>query len=161
LRAARPQHRSDAGRIVYGGGGIIPDVMVSADTVTTAEREYLRAAAPKGQAITGVLHEYALELKDRVRPDFTVTAGWLTELNRRLAAAGAPIDPRHAQGATRFYTRELEHQIARAAFGDAAAKRRELAEDRQLTRAVELLRGAASQEALFAGAQGPVRSGRR
>jgi carboxyl-terminal processing protease len=160
-RAARPQHRSDGGRVVYGGGGIIPDVMVTADTVTTAEREYLRAAAPKGQVITGVLHEYALELKDRVRPDFTVTAGWLTELNRRLAAAGAPIDPRHAQGASRFYTRELEHQIARAAFGDAAAKRRELADDRQLTRAVELLRGAASQEALFAGAQGPVRSGRR
>jgi carboxyl-terminal processing protease len=153
-RAARPQYRSDAGRIVYGGGGIIPDVMVTADTVTTAEREYLRAAAPKAQAITGVLHEYALELKDRVRPNFTVTAAWLTELNRRLAAAGAAIEPRHAQGARRFYTRELEHQVARAAFGDAAAKRRELAEDGQLTRAIELLRNARSQEALFAAGTG-------
>jgi carboxyl-terminal processing protease len=160
-RAARPQYRSDGGRIVYGGGGIIPDVLVTTDTVTTAEREYLRAAAPKGQAITGVLHEYALELKDRVRPDFTVTTGWLAELNRRLGAAGAPVDARHAQGATRFYTRELEHQVARAAFGDAAAKRRELAEDNQLTRAIEMLRGAASQEALFAGAQTQARSGRR
>jgi carboxyl-terminal processing protease len=160
-RAARPQYRSDAGRVVYGGGGIIPDVMVTTDTVTTAEREYLRVAAPKAQAITGVLHEYALELKDRVRPDFTVTPAWLAELNRRLAAAGAPIEPRHAQGATQFYTRELEHQVARAAFGDAAAKRRELAEDSQLTRAVALLRGAASQEALLAGAAAPARSSRR
>jgi carboxyl-terminal processing protease len=159
-RAARPQYRSDAGRIVYGGGGITPDITVTADTVTTAEREYLRVAAPKGQAITGVLHEYALELKDRVRPDFTVTAAWLAELNHRLAAAGAPVDPRHARGAAQFYTRELEHQVARAAFGDAAAKRRELPEDRQLTRAIELLRGAGSQEALLA-AGAPAQSGPR
>jgi carboxyl-terminal processing protease len=160
-RAARPEYRSDAGRIVYGGGGITPDVLVTGDTVTAAEREYLRVAAPKGQVITGVVHDYALELKNRVRPDFTVTAAWLSELSRRLAAAGAPIDPRHAPGAAQFYSRELEHQIARAAFGDAGAKRRELRYDRQLTRSIELLRGAASQEALFAAAEAPGRGGRR
>jgi carboxyl-terminal processing protease len=159
-RAARPEYRSDAGRIVYGGGGITPDVLATADTVTTVEREYLRTAAPKAQAITGVVHDYALELKDRVRPDFTVSAAWLSELSRRLAAVGAPIDPRHAQGAARFYSRELEHQIARAAFGDVGAKRRELPYDGQLTRALELLRGAASQQALFAAAS-PGRGGRR
>jgi carboxyl-terminal processing protease len=160
-RFARPQFRSDAGRIVYGGGGIIPDVIVGSDTVTTAEREYLRSAAPKAQTITGIVHEYALELKGQVRPDFKVASAWLTELYRRLAAAGAPIDPRHAQGASRFYARELEHQIARAAFGDAGAKRRELSYDSQLTRAIALLRGAGSQDALFAAAEAPVRSGRR
>jgi carboxyl-terminal processing protease len=160
-RAARPKYRSDAGRVVYGGGGITPDVLVVSDTVTTAEREYLRAAAPKGQTITGVLHEYALELKGRVRPDFTVTEAWLAELNRRLAAAGAPVESRHAQGAARFYRRELEHQIARAAFGDAGAKRRELPYDTQLTRAVALLRSAASQDALFAAAEAPMRSSQR
>jgi carboxyl-terminal processing protease len=159
--AARPRYRSDAGRVVYGGGGITPDVIVASDTVTTAEREYLRAAAPKGQAITGVLHEYALELKDRVRPDFVVSPAWLAELNRRLAAAGAPIDPQHSQGALRFLTRELEHEIARAAFGDAGAKRRELSQDRQLLRAIELLRGASSQQALFVAADAGARGGRR
>jgi carboxyl-terminal processing protease len=160
-RAARPRYRSDAGRVVYGGGGITPDVMVRADTVTTAEREYLRAAAAKGQVITGVLHDYALEFKGRVRRDFIVSAAWIAELNRRLAAAGAPIDPRHSVGAGRFYTRELAHEIARAAFGDAGAKRRELADDHQLTRAVELLRGAASQGALFVAAESGQRSGSR
>ena len=160
-RATRPLYRSDAGRVVYGGGGITPDVIVSADTITTAERDYLRSAAPKGQVITGVIHEYALELKDRVRPNFTVTAAWVAELNRRLAVAGAPVEPRHAQGAAEFGRRELEHQVARAAFGDGAAKRREMKEDPQLTRAVELLRGARSQDALFAGAGAPTRSSRR
>ena len=160
-RAARPKYRSDAGRVVYGGGGIIPDVTVASDTITTIEREYLRVAAPKGQTITGVIHAYALELKGRVRPDFTVTDAMMAELKRRLAAAGAPIDPRHAEGATRFYQRELEHQIARAAFGDAGAKRRELPYDRQLTRATALLRGASSQEALFAAAEVSTRTSRK
>jgi carboxyl-terminal processing protease len=151
-RALRPTYRSDAGRIVYGGGGITPDVVLPSDTTTTAEREYLRIAATKAQVITGVLHEYALELKKQVRPDFAVTRTWLAELYRRLAAAGAPIDPRYMQGAAQFYSRELEHQIARVAFGDAGAKRRELPYDRQMTRAIELLRGAGSQHALFAAA---------
>ncbi len=160
-RAARPKYRSDGGRIVYGGGGITPDVVVGSDTITTAEREYLRSAAPKAQTIAGLLHAYALELKTRVSPDFTVSDAWLAELNRRLAAAGAPVDPRHAQGAARFYRRELEHQVARAAFGDAGAKRRELPYDSQLARAVQLLRGASSQNALFAAADTPLRSSRR
>src|SRR5688572_27178034 len=142
-RVARPQFRSDAGRVIYGGGGITPDVIVASDTLTAAEREYLRAAAPKGQVITGVLHDYALELKGRVRADFTVSAAWLAELNRRLAAAGAPVEPRHTQGAAQFYARELERQVARVAFGDAGAKRRELPYDRQMARAIELLQGAA------------------
>lgn len=160
-RAIRPKYRSDGGRIVYGGGGITPDVIVTSDTVTASEREYLRAAAPKGQTITGVVHQYALELKGRVHPDFTVSTDWLAELTRRLAAAGAPIDPRHAAGAERFYRRELEHQVARAAFGDVGAKRRELPYDRQLTRAIELLRGAPSQEALFTAAEAPTRRSSR
>jgi carboxyl-terminal processing protease len=152
-RAARPEFRSDAGRIVYGGGGITPDVIVVADTITTAERDYLRSAAPKAQVIAGLVHDYALELKGSVRPDFTVSQAWLTELYRRLAAAKAPIDPRHAEGAAQFYARHLEHQIARAAFGDAGAKRRELKYDRQLVRAIELMQGAGTQEALFAAGQ--------
>jgi carboxyl-terminal processing protease len=159
-RAARPKYRSDAGRIVYGGGGISPDVLVAGDTVSTAEREYLRSAAPKAQVITGLLHSYALELKASVRPNFTVTQAWLTELYSRLAAAGAPIDPTNMKGAAQFYSRELEHQLARAAFGDAGAKRRELPHDGQLSRAIELLRGAPSQEALFAAASGPAGSRR-
>jgi hypothetical protein len=110
--------------------------------------------------ITGLLHSYALELKATVRPNFTVTQAWLRELYGRLAAAGAPIDPTNMKGAAQFYSRELEHQVARAAFGDAGAKRRELPHDGQLSKAIELLRGAPSQEALFAAASGPAGSRR-
>ena len=35
VRASRPAFKSDAGRIVYGGGGITPDLVVPADTVSS------------------------------------------------------------------------------------------------------------------------------
>ncbi len=64
--ASRPTFKSDGGRVVYGGGGIRPDVIVPDDTLTTEEREFLRAVAPKRQAINTVLQDYALELKGTV-----------------------------------------------------------------------------------------------
>src|SRR4029079_17667188 len=38
VRKTRPAYRSDAGRTVYGGGGITPDVIVKPDTISTAEQ---------------------------------------------------------------------------------------------------------------------------
>src|SRR6185437_14540678 len=67
---ARPAYRSDAGRVVYGGGGIHPDVVVADDTLSTTERGFLRAIAPQGQAINTVLQDYALELQHQVARDF-------------------------------------------------------------------------------------------
>ena len=70
----KPKFKSDAGRVVYGGGGIRPDVIVPDDTLTTIERDFLRAVAPKLQAINTVLQDYALQLKGTVSRDFTVPA---------------------------------------------------------------------------------------
>ena len=44
-KQARPAFKSDAGRIVYGGGGITPDVIVPDDTLSTAEQEFYRATS--------------------------------------------------------------------------------------------------------------------
>ncbi len=46
-KKSRPAYKSDAGRIVYGGGGVTPDVLVPDDTLTTAEQQLARALAPK------------------------------------------------------------------------------------------------------------------
>ncbi|MDB4885920.1 MAG: carboxyl-terminal protease, partial [Gemmatimonadetes bacterium] len=50
-KRSRPAYRSDAGRIVYGGGGITPDVLVRDDTLTTAEQAFSKAIAPKSQEV--------------------------------------------------------------------------------------------------------------
>src|SRR5690349_21994192 len=60
-KKARPAYRSDAGRVVYGGGGITPDVLVRDDTLTTAEQAFSKAIAPKSQDFFVVLNDYTLE----------------------------------------------------------------------------------------------------
>src|SRR5438270_10023491 len=58
VRKSRPAFRSDAGRIVYGGGGITPDIIVQPDTLTTAEQKLFAAFAPKTAIVSTVLLNY-------------------------------------------------------------------------------------------------------
>jgi carboxyl-terminal processing protease len=134
---------------VYGGGGITPDVIVSDDTLSTPEQQFLRSIAAKGQIVRSALDSYAFELKRDVKRDFVVRPEWTTELEHRLAARGVTIEPRFEAVATHLFSRELEQRVARMAFGDAVAKERELKTDRQLQRAMDLLEKAASQHELF------------
>ena len=148
-RARRPRFRSDAGRVVYGGGGIVPDFLVREDSMSTQAQEFLRSVAPRAQQIQVVLQQYSLELYGSVSRDFTVTPAWRAELLRRLRSAGVPIEARHDSVAIDLLGEELAHRVARRAFGEAEAKRRTLQEDRALTRAIELLRRSRSQGELL------------
>jgi len=136
---ARPTFKSDAGRTVYGGGGIRPDVIVGDDTLPTDERDFLRAVAPKSQAINTVLQNYAIELKGTVPRDFAAPAEWTNEVLRRLAAADVKIDPKLDATARRMLSRDLANRVARLSFGDATAKARTVSEDHQLAKALQLL----------------------
>ena len=148
-RKARPAFKSDAGRVVYGGGGIIPDVLVTDDTLSTTEQQFLRALAPKGQIVQGVLDAYSHELKGTVKRDFVVPSSWGDEVRQRLVARGVTIDAKYEAAADRILSRELERRVARLAFGDAAAKERDIKSDRQLTTAIDLLKKSATQRELF------------
>ena len=149
-KKTRPSYGSDAGRVVYGGGGITPDVIVPDDTLLTTEQEFLRSVAPKAQSFVTVLNQYALELKPVAPRDFSITPAWRTELRRRLAAASITIDQKYEPAATRILDRELDRRLSRLVLGDAGARRRSVVEDHQLARAIALLTGARSQDALFA-----------
>jgi carboxyl-terminal processing protease len=149
-RKTRPAFRSDAGRTVYGGGGITPDVIVTDDTLSTIEQQFLRAIAPKAQIVRSTLESYALELKGSVKRDFVLSPEWTAEVARRLTARGVTIEPRFQSAATRLLGRELEQRVARMAFGEAAAKEREVPTDRQLSQAMSLLEKVTTQRDLFA-----------
>ena len=139
-RAKRPRYRSDAGRVVYGGGGIVPDFLVREDTISELEEDFLRSIATKGQQVRTVLQNYSLELRGRVTRDFTVIPQWTTELRRRLTSAGVVIEPKYDSVANRLLSDELGLRITRRAFGDADVKKRTLSEDRALLRAIDLLK---------------------
>jgi carboxyl-terminal processing protease len=148
-RAKRPQFRSDAGRVVYGGGGIVPDLLVREDTMSTLQQEFMRSIAPKDEQIAGVLRKYALDLRDQVSRDFTITPALDAELRRRLRATGVSIDARYDSVATTLLAQDLDRLVARRAFGDAEAKKRTLKDDHPLRRAIELLQQSHSQQDLF------------
>jgi carboxyl-terminal processing protease len=148
-RAKRPRFRSDAGRVVYGGGGIVPDFFVREDTTSTLRQEFLRSVAAKGPQIQTVLQQYSGELREGVARDFVVSSAWSAELRRRLKASGVTIDSRYDSVATALLSDELGRRVARRAFGDAEAKKRTVREDRALTRAIELLQQSRSQQDLL------------
>jgi carboxyl-terminal processing protease len=147
-RAGRPQFRSDAGRPVYGGGGIVPDVVVREDTLSTLRREFLRAIAPKTQQLQMVLQRYALE-QHPANAGFTMQPATRAELRRRLIAAGVSIDTRFDTVATDMLSHELERRVVRHAFGEGAERQRMLGDDRALQRAIDLLRRSATQQDLL------------
>ncbi len=156
-RWARPQYHSDAGRTIYGGGAITPDVMVQPDSLTTAEQEFVRAIAPKSQEATLALRTLAEELKLTVRPDFQIEAGWRDEFYRRLVARGVTIERITFDAASRYVDRMLEHRVARTAFGDSTAQRRAVDDDVQLRRALGLVQKGRTQQELLTLTQGAER----
>lgn len=149
-RRNKPQFRSDAGRIVYGGGAITPDVIVRPDTLTSAEQRLVNALAPQGQVFRTTLYDYARELKSQVRPDFVFQPAWRQELFRRLAAAGVKVEADVYNAGAAEIDRILRDRVTVVAFGDSTARRRSVPEDRQLMRAIELLGRGRTQQDLLA-----------
>ena len=150
VKKNRPQYKSDAGRVVYGGGAISPDVVVPPDTLSGVEQELLRAVTPKSQDFAVALSTFAFDLKDSVKPDFTVSPAWRAEFYRRLQSAGVPVDRALYDSASTEVDRLIGDRVARLVFGDSTAKRRELKDDVQLERALEILRKGETQRDLFA-----------
>ncbi|MDB4876535.1 MAG: carboxyl-terminal protease [Gemmatimonadetes bacterium] len=149
-KTKRPAFKSDAGRVIYGGGGITPDVIVQDDTLSTAEQTFTKAMAPKSQDFFTVLQDYAIELSKTATPTFTVQPAWVNEFYNRLQAKGVVVDRKTYDGANRYVTRALDQRVAHYAFGDSTAKRRDLPYDAPLRKAIDLLDKGASQRDLFA-----------
>jgi carboxyl-terminal processing protease len=154
--APRPRFRTQAGRTVYGGGGIAPDVEVRPDSllpvVAEVERRTLafRFATRWANAHPGPLsgdtladearRAYAAFLRDeKAVPD---DAAW--EAHR------VPLE------------RALRRELARRLAGDAGAARVALEGDAAARRAFEVLRRARRARDVFAGlpeAAGPLLAG--
>ncbi len=154
-RKTRPAFKSDAGRTVYGGGAITPDVVVKPETLSTQEQTFNKTVAPKWQQFIQALANLGLDLKGKVKPDFTVQPAWRDELFARLQSSGVTVTRAQYDSVAPYIDRLIATRVARAAFGDSTAKRRELRDndDVQLKRAMELIERGQSQHDLFVEAQ--------
>ena len=147
----RPAYKSDAGRVVYGGGGITPDIIVPDDTLSTLEQQVARATLVGAKSVDAyvTLHDYALQLSRNVRQDFQVQPQWRDELYRKLTAKGVLVDRAQWDASARYIDTQLEQRIARLAFGDSAAKRRSIKYDAPLRKAIEVVNRGQTQKDLF------------
>ncbi len=144
---------TDAGRTIYGGGGIRPDIYVVADTFTTSERAFARALGDKAPLYRDALTSYAIELKEGNRlpsPNFTVTPAMVDEIVRRIRAKGAELPDSVVGGARTLITQDLGYEAARYVFGRSAEFRRRMADDEQVKRALALADKARSPQDLLA-----------
>jgi carboxyl-terminal processing protease len=149
-RRDRPVFHSDNGRVVYGGGAITPDVVVAGDTLTDADRVLLKAIAPASQAAYLAAYGMAQQLENAVQPDFSVQPQWRDTLFARWHAAKVPITRGQFDAARPLVDRLLADRISELAFTDSAAFARRIPDDRQLTRALDLMRRSRTQAELFA-----------
>ena len=144
--------KTDAGRTVYGGGGIRPDIYVMADTFTTAERTFVRTLGDKIPAYRDALTTYAIELKEGNRlanQNFTVTEGMVDEIVRRIRAKGAELPDSVVAGARTLLQQELGYEAARYVFGRSAEFRRRMTDDQQVKRALSLAQKAKTPQDLL------------
>lgn len=148
----KPVFRSTAGRVIYGGGGITPDVIIRPDTMDAMEQEFSRVAGPAWQNVYVAVYDHALALKDGVAADFTVQPAWRDGLWTRLQGAEVPVTRRQFDDAQALIDRMLEQRVASLAFGDSAAFRRFAPHDAQLRTAMELLGQGRTQREIFAAA---------
>jgi carboxyl-terminal processing protease len=148
----RPIFRTDAGRIVRGGGGIVPDLVIRLDTLSTAEREFAKALGNGLPAYRDALTSIALEAKKNhgiKAESFKVTPEMRQQVYNRLRARDVQISPSVFQGAGSLIDEQLGYEIARYVFGRPAEFRRRAANDPQMQTAMSLLRRAQTPKELL------------
>ena len=112
---------TDHGRLVLGGGGIIPDVVIRPDSSTETAVRLLNAALGKNVAkYTDALAAYALDLRARhavSSPTFELTPDMRAAFLALLARRGVTLDERTVTGAREFLDQQLGYEIAQFSFG--------------------------------------------
>jgi carboxyl-terminal processing protease len=147
-----PIFHTDKGRIVRGGGGIVPDIVMRQDSTTPGERAFIEAVGSKVQEYRDVLTTYALDLKRDhavTSEEFTVTPAMRSEVVERLRRKGIALSPDVIGQSGRLLDQNLSYEIARYVFGRPAEFRRRARDDRQIQTAMDLLRKASTPAALL------------
>jgi carboxyl-terminal processing protease len=148
----RPKFHTDAGRVVLGGGGIVPDVEVASAITSPAQRALQAALGTKVAAFRSAVVDFALSLRAShavASPDFVVTPAMRDGLYRELTQRGVTVPRVVYDSAAPFVSRALAGQVTRFVFGPRAQFARALHDDSTLARAETLLRGASTQKELL------------
>ena len=149
----REEFKTASGRVIYGGGGITPDVAVGDTVQPPAELAFQQALGDRANAFRDAITDYALELRGSSlvpSPDFVVTPAMRQQLWERARSRGIELDRAVFDAAAPLVTRMMTVDIARYAFGGDVAVRRQAEQDRAIQAALSLLRGVRTPQELLA-----------
>ena len=144
----RPEFRTTSGRIVYGGGGIAPDLVIAGATVADEELALARALGAQAPKFRDALTDYGLSLKGSravTSPDFAVTDAMVEDLWKRMVRGGVTVDRQVYDRARPTIERLLATEITRFVFGPDAEFLRSSRDDRAIRAAIEIMNGARDQ----------------
>ena len=151
----REEFRTAGGRVVYGGGGITPDLVVRVDTLTTPEQEMRRVAMRNGVVVRDAAFRWAVEyvesggdVRDGFEPTDEMRDGVFAELEKGAAGVSREL----FDESRRYIDWLIAGELTGVALGETAQMKRRALDDAQVAAAVDLLRRADSPAGLIAAA---------
>nr|MBA2291116.1 hypothetical protein [Gemmatimonadales bacterium] len=145
----RPVFRSSGGREVLGGGGVTPEVAITADSVLSGERELAQALGTRAAEFHEAIYETARSLRPAIQGGYTLQPAWRDSLFVRLQVANLPVTRAQLDAAQPVIDRLIDAQVAGLALGDSEAFRRQVPVDAAMQEALRLLRAAPDQRSLI------------
>jgi carboxyl-terminal processing protease len=139
--------RTEHGRRVAGGGGIVPDVLAGDSVLAPGEQALEDALGNQVIQFRDAMVDVAINLRSRgaVRSrDFVVTPQMLDELWTTMRGRGFRFNRSVFDGARPLVSSLLAREIARFAFGQDAEAERAIADDKVIQEAVRLASRATS-----------------
>jgi carboxyl-terminal processing protease len=151
----RPAFKTDGGRVVYGGGGIHPDLLVNPDTLTLKEKAFYEAAQKQAQQYRTAAFNYAAHYaraNPNLKVDFVVTDAMVSEFYTALNKAGVKIDRETFDGARKAVAQDLGLEIAYSKWQQEGWRKRSNMASPEIAVAAQLLRKSTSPQSLFTAA---------
>ena len=149
---AKEVFSTDDGRVVYGGGGITPDLVIPQDTLTAREQELGRAVARGGVTLGNAAFRFGVKWANEhpeIPEDFAVTPAMRSAFYEYLLDQGGEADRELFDASLSWVDWLLGREIANAAFGETSRQQRSLVRDLQIEEALRWLRQAKSPEELL------------
>ena len=144
-----PEKRTDTGRAVYEGGGIMPDEFVKPALIKPSEIRLansifgfaLELVAGRVAGFEAYRGNKAIDYDRDVSPtDFPITDGLFKEFQRFVASKPAlKVTPEQLEKARPFVERQLRFELATAAYGSLSSVQVLYENDPQIARAVEAM----------------------
>lgn len=139
------EYRTNAGRVVYGGGGITPDIAIEQERLSKLEESLERKSLFFEYAVT-----YVSKRRSAIDEKFRVSDATLAEFEELARSKEIEFTDEQFAEDRAYIDCGIRREIFRKRFGDEAAYRVAIEMDDQLQKAVQLFDKAQTLQQMFA-----------